>query len=62
MSEDGPWGMSGQGIVEETLYDVDGHQLVEVKVMLEEMVIASCWQDKRKVKLYKHIIQYLNGM
>jgi hypothetical protein len=50
MSEDGPWGMSGQGIVEETLYDVDGHQLVEVRVMLEEMVIASCWQDKRKGK------------
>lgn len=50
ISEDGPWSMSGQGIVEETLYDVNGHRLVEVRVMLEDMVIATCWQDKRRGK------------
>ena len=47
--------MIEQGIVKETLYNVDGHQLVEVRVMLEEMIIATCWQetlwqDKRRGK------------
>jgi hypothetical protein len=42
--------MIEQGIVEETLYNVDGHRLVEVRVMLEDIVIATCWQDKRRGK------------
>jgi hypothetical protein len=40
-----------QGIIEEIIYDVDGHQLAEIKVMLETTQIARCWQEKRKGKV-----------
>lgn len=40
-----------QGIIEEIIYDVDGLQLAEIKIMLETQKIASCWQEKRNGKV-----------